>query len=74
MDVDGIEHLIMKGGKGVLSKVDSVLVEINDDFAEQAENCAALLTAAGLRLDSKKHAEGMELTSMKNSYNQIWSR
>ena len=34
MDVDGIEHLILKGGIEVLDHVHGVLVEINDAFDE----------------------------------------
>ncbi len=35
MDVDGIEHIILKGGKNVLKNVKEILVEINEDFVEQ---------------------------------------
>ena len=37
MDVDGIEHLILKGGMLVLEKTKGVLIEINDEFKDQAE-------------------------------------
>jgi len=74
MDVDGIEHLILSGGTKVLSNVKSILIEINDDFAEQSEKCSRLLIAAGLTLIEKRHSEELEKTAMKNSFNQIWSR
>ena len=43
IDVDGVEHLILKGGQKILSKVDSVLIEINDEFLEQAEKAEFFL-------------------------------
>ena len=74
MDVDGIEHLILQGGPETLSHVKSVLIEINDNFTEQADQCAELLEKAGLSLIEKSRAERFEKTSMINSFNQIWSR
>jgi FkbM family methyltransferase len=67
LDVDGIEHVILAGGASVLSRVDSVLVEINDSFLEQATNSARHLQSAGLSLKSKADA-GPGL------YNQLWGR
>ncbi len=76
MDVDGIEHFILKGGAAVLAKVRQVLIEVNDDFAEQAQQCHALLTASGLSLREKRHSEMMETstTGYAHSFNQIWVR
>lgn len=74
MDVDGIEHLILKGGAAVLRHVKSVLIEINDEFEKQAIDSARYLTDAGLVLKAKRHAEMFEGSAFKNSYNQIWHR
>lgn len=76
LDVDGIEHLILKGGGDVLKNVTSILIEINDDFLEQAEICGQLLRAAGLILKEKRHSEmiGDSSTGFQNTYNQIWMR
>lgn len=74
MDVDGIEHLILKGGADVLAHVSGVLIEVNEDFEAQARNCAAYLTAAGLVMQTKLHAEIYDRSIFKNSYNQIWQR
>ncbi len=54
MDVDGLEHFILKGGFSVLAQV---LIEINDDFYEQAEQCYSLLSKAGLVLKEKRQAD-----------------
>lgn len=71
MDVDGIEHLILKGGSEVLSQVESVLVEINDEFSEQSELSEKILKDAGLYL-YKKCFEGTVVNSKQ--FNQWWKR
>lgn len=53
MDVDGLEHLILKGGQSVLLNVREILIEVNDDFHEQAEQCRTLLNQAGMILKEK---------------------
>lgn len=68
IDVDGIEHFILRGGAEVLKQVESVLIEINDDFAEQAEESSRLLKEAGLTLLRKSDIEA------GNQYNQWWVR
>jgi len=76
MDVDGIEHVILKGGGAVLRAVRGVLIEINDDFREQSEQCSQLLGAAGLRLEAKRHSDIIEQSTsgFNHTYNQIWVR
>lgn len=75
MDVDGIEHLIVKGGVGVLSKVKGMLVEVNEDFNKQADDVAHYLKASGMELKEKRHAEMFEGSErFGHSYNQIWHR
>ena len=74
MDVDGIEHLILQCGPEVLNQVCGVLVEINDDFTEQAEQSRKSLEQAGLSFQEKRQSEMFEGTKFSNSYNQIWVR
>jgi len=71
MDVDGLEHLILDGGKTALGKVKEVLVEVNDDFYDQSDNVKDLLGDAGFVLREKKHSSMFENNS---TYNQIWVR
>jgi len=68
IDVDGIEHFILRGGADLLNKVESVLVEINDDFTAQAEEAAQHLNNAGLSLHRKCDL------GTDNQYNQWWTR
>ena len=75
LDVDGIEHLILKGGNGVLRNVKGVLIEINDDFVDQAAGCEAILQGAGLVLKEKRHADIFEGSpQFQHTFNQIWER
>jgi FkbM family methyltransferase len=68
MDVDGIEHFILRGGISALGEVESVLIEINDEFSSQAEESRMILEHAGLVLYKK-----CEL-GVPNQYNQWWIR
>jgi FkbM family methyltransferase len=75
LDVDGIEHLILRGGPEVLRNVRGVSVEINDGFEVQAAECRRLLEAAGLRLVSKAHSELIQNNAtFHETFNQVWAR
>jgi FkbM family methyltransferase len=77
IDVDGIEHLILSGAKTILTKVDGLLIEINDDFDEQASLCKQILLEAGLVLKEKRHSEmfnSSESFGGGKVWNQIWHR
>lgn len=72
MDVDGIEHLILKGGHHALRAAKGVLIEINDQFSEQADDSSQYLKAAGFSLKEKRHAEEFDTGVAKYTFNQIW--
>jgi hypothetical protein len=76
MDVDGIEHLILKGGLPILREVDGVSIEINDKFTTQADTARACLRAAGLALKEKRHADCFDLQTgpARYTFNQNWVR
>ena len=75
IDVDGIEHLILNAGADVLSRVKGLLVEINDDFKELADQSHQALTDAGLVLSLKLHSEMFDNSeAFGHLYNQIWVR
>jgi hypothetical protein len=77
IDVDGIEHLILSGGKTVQNKDDGILIEVNDDFDAQADQCKKLLQEAGLVLKEKRHSEifdSVESFGGGKVWNQIWHR
>jgi FkbM family methyltransferase len=74
MDVDGIEHLILKGGAAVLGRVKGVLIEIDEVFEKQTVDSRGYLTQAGLVLKEKRHSEMFDNSPYRNCYNQIWYR
>jgi FkbM family methyltransferase len=76
IDVDGLEHFILKGGTAVLRNVRQVLIEVNDDFREQAEECEVLLKQAGLIMKDKRQSEmiAASTTGFQSAFNQIWVR
>ena len=75
-DVDGLEHFILENGPDVLSKTQGILVEINDDFTEQAEKSKEALEGAGLTFVEKRHSIMIEnsTSGFKRTFNQIWVR
>jgi len=76
MDVDGIEHLILKGGMPVLRGVMGILIEINDKFVAQASDANNYLQEAGLVLKEKRHADYYDsvTSAARYTFNQIWIR
>jgi len=76
MDVDGIEHLILKGGLPILRSVKEISIEINDKFVAQAGDSSRYLQEAGLSFKEKKHSSHFDLSAgaEKHTYNQIWVR
>lgn len=74
MDVDGIEHLILKGGGEVVRNAKGVLIEINDEFERQRVDSTRYLQEAGLMLKEKRHSDMIENSPFRSTYNQIWQR
>ncbi len=73
IDVDGIEHVILKGAVNTLKKVTSILVEVNDNFTEQADTVADILTNARFVL-SDKRISPLTQDDENKIYNQIWKK
>ncbi len=74
MDVDGIEHLILKGGISILEHVKGILIEINDNFNEQSQNANLILKEAGFFLVEKRHEDAFSFGPAKYTFNQIWKK
>lgn len=72
MDVDGIEHLVLKGGMPILRGIKSILIEINDTFTTQANDASMYLQQAGFSLKEKRHADVFDTGMAKYTFNQIW--
>jgi len=77
IDVDGIEHLILKGATKTLKseKLKSLFIEVNDDFKEQAHQVKNILESAGFVLKEKRNSEMLARSELfGRTYNQIWVR
>jgi len=76
MDVDGLEHSILRGGINTLKQIQGIIIEVNDDFSQQAEGVREILTLSGLYLKEKSHSEliANSTSGLQNSFNQIWVR
>ena len=73
IDVDGIEHLIIEGGEKILLDTKEILVEVNENFDEQKNNCNKYLKQLGFSLKEKKRSELFKNDKHFSSlYNQIW--
>jgi len=72
IDVDGIEHLVLKGGARLLDGVQEILIELNDGFIEQAKTSYQILNAAGFSLKEKTLVPSLEGTNLEKLANQLW--
>jgi len=81
LDVDGLEHLILRGGINTLTKIKSILVEVNTSFLSQSNEVNEILKQSGLKLENSRLSEHEpdnisedNLISTSTVYNQIWTR
>lgn len=76
IDVDGLEHLILRGAKATLanSTLKTVLIEVDDSFVALAAGVSEILVGAGFVMKEKRHSEMFEIGDFSTSYNQIWTR
>jgi FkbM family methyltransferase len=73
MDVDGIEHLILKGANNALKNAESILLEVNDNYEKQTTEIKEYLNKADFSLKEKKHSKIIDQSSKFSSfYNQLW--
>ncbi len=76
IDVDGIEHLILRGAKNLLNlpSLQTVLIEVNDSFTALAGEVSQLLTGARFERVARRQSSMFESGIFSNTYNQIWLR
>jgi FkbM family methyltransferase len=77
IDVDGIEHLILEGGKQTLKnlKIKSILIEVNDNFLEQKNRVSKLMSECGVQLIKKSTEKNIPVTKeFSNTFNYIYER
>ncbi len=74
LDVDGLEHLILRGAGDVLVHTKSVLVEVNEAFEDQHTEVTRSLTEAGLKFVESRRWDRAVDGPFDRTYNQIWRR
>lgn len=67
IDVDGIEHLILRGGIKVIQNAESVLIETTEKFKESFDICQKILNQNNFKLVSKNK-------NFSEPGNQIWTK
>jgi len=67
IDVDGLELEVLEGGANLLSKITSILIEVDNHFYGQREKISQLLQKYGFTLD-------FESLTNSATTNQIWNR
>ena len=75
IDVDGIEHLILDGGRNYLNniKIKEILIEINENFEEQFKNIFKIMGENNFVLKDKKRNEDL-IDANNKTYNFIFQR
>ncbi len=76
IDVDGLEHLILRGAEKVLAirSLRSILIEVNEDFRELAREVRQVLEAAGFQMMEREHSGMFEHSAFSHTFNQVWVR
>ena len=78
IDVDGIEHLILKGASNYLKndKIKSIQVELNENFEEQYNSAEKILKEANFILKSKVSASsaGKKSDRFSKMFNCVFER
>ena len=77
IDVDGLEHYILKSADEVLKhqNLKSILVEINENYFKQFNDVEEIMKRFNFKLLKKDQSRHINLSDpFKNSYNYIFSR
>tara|TARA_B100000902_G_C27256159_1_gene887944 strand:+ start:320 stop:1189 length:870 start_codon:yes stop_codon:yes gene_type:complete len=77
IDVDGIEHLILSSGDELLKNknLNSILIEINENFSLQHETVLHIMEKNNLKLVEKKQNNPDQLPNkFKKTYNYIFNK
>ena len=75
VEVDGIEHLILKGGTETLKNTKGLIVEVYDNFELQKKKTTEYLFNAGFKLIEKTHSKMFDDTKLDTlCFNQIWKK
>ena len=76
IDVDGIEHKIVEGGRQTLadSRLKSLLVELDDNQPEITRPVITMIEQAGLKFSRKIHVSMLDNSEFATVYNYFFCR
>ena len=76
IDVDGIEHLILRGARSALAgtALRSILIEVNEEFTDLRLEVQQTLRDFGFELRERRRSEIFDDGQFASSFNQIWVR
>ena len=74
IDVDGIEHLILKGGNETLKNLKSIFIEVSDNFSDQKKEVEDILKLNNFIFNSKYSDPTIKSKKFRDCFNQIWSK
>ncbi len=77
IDVDGIEHLILDGGKDTLKneKIKSILIEVNENFEDQQNQVDKIMLESGFKLVQKYKEKNIPVKNQfSKTFNYIYER
>ncbi len=76
LDVDGIEHKILKGADNYLNdkKLRSLSIELNENFEEQSTSVKRLLAENGFKIKHKKQGKVTKSQKFSKTYNFVFEK
>ena len=76
IDVDGIEHLILKGAGDYLSdkRLKSISIEINENFTEQYDQVFEIMKKSNFNFKHKKRASEFFIGNHSKIYNYLFEK
>ena len=77
IDVDGIEHLILKGSKNILKneKIKSFNIEVNEKFQEQHDKIIDIMKENGFKFSHKYNdVKNSKINNTEDCYNYVFIR
>ena len=74
IDVDGLEHIILSNSKKMLSSVQSILIEVNENFSEQKTMVEKILKEAGFSNIVREKSPFAGEGAHGDVFNQIWQK
>ena len=76
IDVDGIEHLILRGGDKLFfsKKIKSVLIEINENFENQKNSILSFMQNHNFKFIKKENNPKYLVDSFKKTFNYIFEK